>query len=129
MQIQEVINGVRDALTVRRVFSEPIERDGVTIIEAAAVRGGAGGGESAEGAAEGKPAGLGTGFGLHAKPIGVYVIKGDKVRYRPAVDLNRIIMGGQIVAALAFITLRAIVKARMRSARFLTHHARHAMRA
>jgi len=32
--------------------------------------------------------------------------------WRPAVDLNRIVLGGQIVAVFALLTIRAIVKAR-----------------
>ena len=41
MEVQEVIAQARDALTVKRVFGEPYEKDGVTIIPAARVQGGA----------------------------------------------------------------------------------------
>jgi threonine dehydrogenase-like Zn-dependent dehydrogenase len=34
--------------------------------------------------------------------------------WRPAVDLNKVIMGGQVVAIVALLTLRAVVKARWR---------------
>jgi uncharacterized spore protein YtfJ len=44
MEVQDVIAQVRDALTVKRVFGEPYEKDGVTIIPAARVQGTAGGG-------------------------------------------------------------------------------------
>ena len=44
MEIQDVIAQARDTLTVKRVFGEPYEKDGVTIIPAARVQGGAGGG-------------------------------------------------------------------------------------
>ena len=35
MEVQEVIGQARDALTVKRVFGEPYEKDGLTIIPAA----------------------------------------------------------------------------------------------
>jgi uncharacterized spore protein YtfJ len=65
MEVEEVIKEARDAMTVRRVYGEPYDRDGSTIIPAAAVRGGAGGGSGegtgpqGEGGKEG-----GSGFGL-----------------------------------------------------------------
>jgi uncharacterized spore protein YtfJ len=44
MEVQDVIAQARDTLTVKRVYGEPYEKDGVTIIPAARVQGGAGGG-------------------------------------------------------------------------------------
>jgi uncharacterized spore protein YtfJ len=44
MEVQDVIAQARDTLTVKRVFGEPYEKDGVTIIPAARIQGGAGGG-------------------------------------------------------------------------------------
>jgi uncharacterized spore protein YtfJ len=113
MEVQEVIAQTRDALTVKRVFGEPYEKDGVTVIPAARVRGGAGGGGGEGPQGEGK--GSGSGFGLDARPIGAFVIHGDQMTWRPAVDVNRIILGGQIVAIVALLTIRAIAKARARS--------------
>jgi uncharacterized spore protein YtfJ len=49
--IDEILGGARDAITVRRVYVEPIEQDGATIVPAAAVRGGGGGGGDSEGTA------------------------------------------------------------------------------
>jgi uncharacterized spore protein YtfJ len=115
MEVQEVIAQARDAITVKRVFGEPYEKNGVTVIPAARVQGGAGGG-GGEGP-EGQGKGSGTGFGLSARPVGAYVIRGDEVSWRPAVDLNRIILGGQIVAIVALLTIRAIVKARAKAGR------------
>ena len=48
MDPRELIKGARDALSVRRVFGEPVERDGVTVIPAATVIGGGGGGAARE---------------------------------------------------------------------------------
>jgi uncharacterized spore protein YtfJ len=44
MEVQDVIGQARDALTIKRVFGEPYEKDGVTVIPAARVQGGAGAG-------------------------------------------------------------------------------------
>jgi uncharacterized spore protein YtfJ len=115
MEVQDVIAQARDAMTVKRVFGEPYEKNGVTVIPAARVQGGAGGG-GGEGP-EGQGRGSGTGFGLSARPVGAYLIRGDEVTWRPAVDLNRIVLGGQIVAVVALLTIRAIVKARAQAQR------------
>jgi uncharacterized spore protein YtfJ len=115
MEVQEVLTQARDAMTVKRVFGEPYEKNGVTVIPAARVQGGAGGG-GGEGP-EGQGKGSGTGFGLSARPVGAYLIRGDEVTWRPAVDLNRIVLGAQVVAVVALLTLRAIVKARAKAQR------------
>jgi uncharacterized spore protein YtfJ len=44
MKVTELATTVRDAITVSRVFAEPYEKDGVTVIAAATVAGGGGGG-------------------------------------------------------------------------------------
>ena len=56
--------------------------------------------------------GTGGGLGMSAKPLGVFVLRDDKVSWRPAVDVNRIIMGGQIVAITALLVVRALITAR-----------------
>ena len=117
MDVQEVIGQARDAITVKRVFGDPYEHDGTTVIPAARVVGGAGGGDG-EGqgpGGEGSGKGSGSGFGISARPAGAYVIRGDDVSWQPAVDVNRLILGGQVVAGIALLTLRTILKARSRS--------------
>jgi hypothetical protein len=42
MRVAELVTTVGDAITVSRVFAEPYEKDGVTVIAAATVAGGAG---------------------------------------------------------------------------------------
>ncbi len=45
--VDEVLKGVRDAMTVKRVYGEPIERGGLTVVPAALVfASGGGGGDS-----------------------------------------------------------------------------------
>jgi hypothetical protein len=114
MNVQDIVTQARDTLTVKRVFGEPVEEQGVTIIPAASIRGGAGGGQS-EGP-EGEPQGGGSGFGLVAKPAGAYVVKDGEASWRPALDVNRVILGGQAVAIAALLTVRTIIKTRAASA-------------
>ena len=105
MKVDEMLTMARDAMTARTVFGEPIERDGTTVIPAASVRGGGGGGGTAD--ADG-----GGGFGLMAKPAGAYVIRDGKVSWEPAIDVNRIVLGGQIFAIVALLVLRAVLRRR-----------------
>lgn len=108
MKVQEMLSNATDAMNVKRVFGEPYEKDGVTIIPVAKFGGGGGGGggDGPDGS------GSGGGFGLGATPAGVYVIKDGKVAWQPAVDVNRIVLGCQIVGTLALLLLRARIKAR-----------------
>ena len=115
MEVQEVIAQARDAITVKRVFGEPYEKNGVTVIPAARVQGGAGGG-GGEGP-EGVSKGSGGGFGINARPVGAFLIRGDEMTWKPTIDLNRIVLGGQIVAIVALLTIRSIVKARTKARR------------
>lgn len=48
MDVQRMIAEARDVITVKRVFGDPYEKDGVTIIPAATVQGGGGGGGGAK---------------------------------------------------------------------------------
>ncbi|HEX8132142.1 MAG TPA: spore germination protein GerW family protein [Actinomycetes bacterium] len=112
---QDVIAQARDALTVKRVFGEPYEKDGVTIIPAARVQGGAGGG-GADGA-QGQGRGSGGGFGMTARPVGAFIIRGGELSWRPAVDVNRVVLGAQVVAIVALLTARTILKARAKAKR------------
>jgi len=115
MDVQDVIAQARDTLTVKRVFGEPYEKDGVTVIPAARVQGGAGGGSGEDPNSQGR--GSGSGFGVTARPVGAFIIRDGDLSWRPAVDVNRIILGGQVVVVVALLTIRAIVKSRSRAKR------------
>ncbi len=112
MDVEETIAGARDAITVKRVYGEPYERNGVTVIPAAVVAGGGGGG-SGEGKEPGQTGG-GAGFGLGARPVGAYVISGDQVRWEPVVDVSRIATQA-IVAACSVATIGILVLSRRRT--------------
>jgi uncharacterized spore protein YtfJ len=109
MDVKETIEAARDSLTVQRVFGEPYERNGVTVIPAASVQGGGGGGSGDE--PNGRT-GSGGGFGLRARPGGAYVIRGEQVSREPARDPNRAILGGQLVALVGLLVLRSIARRR-----------------
>lgn len=104
MEIDQMLGKARDAITVKRVYGEPYERNGVTVIPAAAVAGGGGGG-SGEGPEAGQVGG-GGGFGLGGRPVGAYVINGDSVHWEPAVDVTRIATHALALAVVAFLALR-----------------------
>jgi uncharacterized spore protein YtfJ len=109
MDFTETISAARDAITVKRVYGDPYERNGVVVIPAAAVQGGAGGGSGEE---EDGRTGGGGGFGLRARPVGAYVIRGDQVSWEPAFDLSRAILGGQLLALAALLVLRSLSRRR-----------------
>ena len=111
MDVKETFEAARDSLTVRRVYGEPYERNGVTVIPAASVMGGVGGGSGDQ--PDGTTGG-GGGFGVHARPVGAYVLHGELVFWEPAFDLNRAILGGQVVALVALLVLGSIKRSRRR---------------
>jgi uncharacterized spore protein YtfJ len=113
MDVQRMITEARDVITVKRVFGDPYEKDGVTIIPAATVQGGGGGGGGEGPTGQGK--GEGGGFGLSARPAGAYVISNDQVTWQPAVDVNRVVAVGGAVAIVAFFMFRSIVKVRAKA--------------
>src|SRR5438132_14235599 len=85
MEMPDAISQAREVLTVRRVFGEPYERDGVTVIPAASVGGGGGGGggEARPDQREGR--GWGGGVGVSARAVGAYVARDRDVTAAPAV--------------------------------------------
>lgn len=113
MKLDELVTKAGDAITVRRVFGEPYEKDGVTIIAAATVAGGGGGGGGHDEAGQ---EGEGGGFGFAARPAGAYIIKEGKVRWRPAVDVNRLFATIGAVVITYLIARARIEKARIKAA-------------
>jgi uncharacterized spore protein YtfJ len=113
--VLETVREAVDGATADRVFGTPIVQDGLTVLPVAKVSGGGGGGGGTGPAAEGhETAGAGGGLGLSAKALGVFVIKDGKVSWHPAIDVNKVILGGQIVAVTALLVVRAFLKARGR---------------
>lgn len=114
-----VTRAANDAFSVRKVFGEAYERDGTLVVPVAKVWGGTGTGygygvgspgDGAEKPGGGSPAaahdaggegaGGGGGYGMSVRPLGVYVVGPDGARWHPALDLNKVVLGGQAVAVV-----------------------------
>lgn len=103
-KLDDVLKGYKDAITVGKVFGDPYEKNGVTVIPAASVAGGGGGGEGeGERDGEGTGTGSGSGFGLAGRPAGAFVIRNGEVTWQPAIDVNRIVSGAFALLALALL--------------------------
>jgi uncharacterized spore protein YtfJ len=97
--VDELLEGARDAITVKRVYGDPIEQDGLTVVPAAAVRGGGGGGGDADHNG-------GGGFGLAATPVGAWVIRNGEATWKPAVDVNRVALFAFLLGLLFVLRRR-----------------------
>ena len=123
MDVGDILLKASENLSVRRSFGAAYEKDGVLIIPVAMVAGGGGGGTAkprnrgAAGPDAPPPAGpavngetppggarteTGGGFGGLVVPAGAYVVKGDQVRWVPAVDATVV-----IVASLSLVRILA----------------------
>ena len=98
MDLDTLLQGHRDAITVRRIYGDPVERDGVTIVPAAVVMGGTGGGD------EGGNGGVG--LGLAGRPAGAWVISDGEVTWKPAIDVTRL----AAIAAVAYVAVRLLTR-------------------
>ena len=121
MDAAKILNQLSENLSVRRAFGAAYEKDGALIIPVALVAGGGGGGagtgrppsgdsaarpDAPPGAGRAGPdaasqdperTGAGGGFGGLVLASGVYVVKGDQVRWVPAWDVT--------IVALASLSL------------------------
>jgi hypothetical protein len=111
VEVKELISGARDAVSVKRVYGDPYEKNGLTVIPAATVRGGGGGGI---GDNEGGESGGGGGFGLTARPTGAWIIEEGQVTWKPAIDVNRVVFGGQAIALAAILVTGRVLLAHSR---------------
>jgi uncharacterized spore protein YtfJ len=122
VDVSTVLNQARDGMTVKQVFGDSYEKDGVTVIPVANVMGGAGAGggsgagarqagtgdeSSGQGAAD---TGYGMGYGLRATPAGVYVITGSDVEWKPALDMNRLTLQRAVVALVGLLVFRSVIR-------------------
>ncbi|MFL5349734.1 MAG: spore germination protein GerW family protein [Hyalangium sp.] len=112
MDVSELLDKTRSGISARQVFGEPVQQGDAVIIPAAKLRGGAGGGEGKGPSEQGS--GQGSGFGLSARPVGAFIVREGKAFWRPAIDVNRVILGGQIVAAIAVLVFGTVLRAQRR---------------
>ena len=100
MTPEEIVTRVGDQLGIRRVFGEPVERDGLVVIPVAVAIGGGGGCSGPD------EQGSGAGFGGMVRGIGVYAISNGQVRFIPAIDTTALAAMGVLLAGLALLTRR-----------------------
>jgi uncharacterized spore protein YtfJ len=129
MDVENLLAKASDNLSVRRAFGTAYEKDGMLIIPVAIVAGGGGGGtaRTRHGNSAAHPSGppeedpaahdtaphdtapqdsalqdSGGGFGGLVLPSGAYVVKGDQVRWVPAVDATIVVLASlSLVRVLA----------------------------
>jgi uncharacterized spore protein YtfJ len=101
VDMNEIMTTARKAMTVRRVFGDAYEKDGVTVIPAAIVVGGVGGGGGQSGEGE---SGEGGGFGVRASPAGAFSIRDGRVRWHPSINVNLVIAAAAAVAVTYLVT-------------------------
>jgi uncharacterized spore protein YtfJ len=100
MDVQQALSDASGTLTAKRVFGKPYEQNGVVVIPAAKIRGGGGGGG---GQADNATSGSGFGFGVDGQPVGAYVIKNGKVKWKPALDLNSLLVRTQALLIVGLL--------------------------
>jgi uncharacterized spore protein YtfJ len=132
MDIGDLLAKTSEDISVRRAFGAAYEKDGMLIIPVAMVARGGGAGTSrarrANQAARSDtpleagataddatprdlgPSDVGGGFGGLVLPSGVYVVKGDQVRWVPVVDVS-------IVTLAAVSLVRVLARTRIRRRR------------
>jgi uncharacterized spore protein YtfJ len=113
-KLPEFVERARDAITVKRVFGDPIERDGVIVIPAAYVSGGGGGGGGTQ--PDGN-VGSGGGFGVRSRPAGALIIRDGDVRWEPALDPERRLAIYAALGALGIVAVRSLLPRRRRRRR------------
>jgi uncharacterized spore protein YtfJ len=127
MDLGNLLDKASENLSVRRAFGAAYEKDGVLIIPVAIVAGGGGGGTGhtrRDNPATG-PGSLpapratapdatpqdsgrmdaGGGFGGLVLPTGAYVVKGDQVRWVPAVDVTIVVLASLTLVRVLARTL------------------------
>jgi uncharacterized spore protein YtfJ len=131
VDVENLLAKAADNLSVRRAFGPAYEKDGMLIIPVAIVAGGGGGGTARNlrghpAAGPGSPPGeaaaedeitpqdsgrteAGGGFGGLVLPSGAFVVKGDQVRWVPAVDVTI-----AVLASLTLVRIFARTRARQR---------------
>ena len=103
MNVEQVLQRSGEMMSAGRVFGQPVERDGVTLVPVAWVVGGGGGGVGGPPESPGD----GAGFGLVSIPIGAYVIKNGEARFVPTYDVG-------FLAVIGAAVLKRLFKSRNR---------------
>jgi uncharacterized spore protein YtfJ len=118
-KMDEIFDQAKSSIGATVVFAQPYEKNGVTVIPAARVMGGVGHGEgqSPTGGEGEQPSGSGGGYGMMGRPAGAFVVKGDEVNWLPALDVNRLVFGFQVVMIVFLLAVRSVMNARAKAGR------------
>ena len=109
MDVDELLAKANESISVSRVYGPPIESGDAIIIPAARVAGGGGGGTGTD---ESGSQGAGGGHGVSARPAGAWIIRDGKLDWQPAVDVNKIVLGMQVVAIVGLLVWRSVARSR-----------------
>jgi uncharacterized spore protein YtfJ len=103
--LSSIMDSWKDSYTVRRVFGDAVEKDGITVIPVAKISGGGGGGMGQSSDEDPSSEGEGGGFAGMARPVGVYVVRAESVEWHPALDITMLGVAGMVLAALITLVL------------------------
>ena len=107
MNMPEVLDELRSSIEAKRVYADPVHEDGVTVVPAATVRGGGGGGTDDEGQS-------GGGFGIAGSPTGAWIVKEGQVTWKPAIDVTKVLVLGELTAIVGLFAWRSVRVAQTR---------------
>ncbi|MDJ0925435.1 MAG: spore germination protein GerW family protein [Acidimicrobiia bacterium] len=85
---EPILDRLHRLMSTATVFGDPIEHDGLTVIPAARVVAGGGGGRGVDQGAQRE--GDGGGAGLLARPAGALVINDGRVIWKPAITVESV---------------------------------------
>jgi uncharacterized spore protein YtfJ len=96
MKLRDALDAISDDGRPAHVYSQPYETaNGATIITVARVRG------RVHPAKRESGDGSGDEIAVRARPVGVFVIRGDDVKWEPAIDATRIALVGAVTGLVA----------------------------
>ncbi|MGW5648839.1 hypothetical protein ACWEV3_42705 [Saccharopolyspora sp. NPDC003752] len=91
----DILETLAERLGKRQVFGEPVRQGDTTLLPVARVRTGGG--------RHGRDDGVG--IGVDARPVGAFSVSADgKVAWHPAVNVNKIVWGGQLALAAVIVS-------------------------
>ncbi|MEV0702603.1 hypothetical protein AB0I53_32425 [Saccharopolyspora sp. NPDC050389] len=93
---RDILETLTERLGKRQVFGEPVQQGDTTLLPVASVRSGGG--------RHGHRDDDGVGIGVDARAVGAFSVSADgKVAWHPAVNVNKIVWGGQLALATVLV--------------------------
>lgn len=104
--VERIAESLGGAANAERIYGQPVERDGLTIIPVAKARYGFGGGGGKKAGEEGS----GGGGGMVLTPVGYIEIKQGESRFRSIRDPQNVVKIVAVGGAVALLTVRSVMK-------------------